>query len=323
MNEQKKLKTVTFLPNGKEKEESKDVRSLSTTGRLMAYRDQLKSNLENGIHFTEILNELITTNDAETLLNSIQQLSTYQLDSAYLIYPQQYSKPDFYLIFLSRLLGLHHAEKLILQSNEKNDELYHQFPGIDDLGYFTFRENADGSAYYVENNNNEALFLIDFNKHTLLFNSEAITNLLLIKLKDDVSEDALRKFELELLAIGKFMKEDYGFDIDFNILDPSNCAEYLIMDPQIPQKALDKLFITSSNAGFMLVTGLQNEAILELSHGITMTIEENVDHQWVIKIKDPDNRVSLFDVLNRYEFLKDWYLENLDSLEIKNDPRYY
>ena len=43
----------------------------------------------------------------------------------------------------------------------------------------------------------------------------------------------------------------------------------------------------------------------------------------VIKINDPDNRISWFDVLNKYDFIRDWYLENLESLEIKNDPRYY
>lgn len=323
MNEQDKLQTITFLPNGQIKKENKDARSLSTTGRLIAYRDQLKKNLDNGIHFTEILNELITTKDSGVLLRSIQQLSTYQLDSAYLIYPQQYTKPDFYLIFLSRLLGLHQAEKLVLQANEQTDELYHQFPGIDNLGYFTFQENTDGSAYYVERNTNEALFFIDFNKNILLFNSEAITSLLITKLRTEISSDTLRQFELQLLAIGKFMKEDYGFDVDLNILDPSNYAEYAIMDTQMPQKALDRLFISASNAGYMLVSGMQNEAILKLSHGIRMTIEPRQNGQWVIKVEDPDNRVSWFDILNRYDFLRDWYLENLDSLEIKNDPRYY
>ena len=326
MDEQEKLKTVTFLPNGHIKESkvsnSKSVHTLSTTGRLMEYRDQLKKNLDNGIHFTEILNELITTKEVDVLLNSIQQLSTYQLDSVYLIYPQQYSREDFFLIFLGRLLGLHNAEKLILKSNEKTDELYQEFPGIDDLAYFTFQENPDGSAFYVEQKLNEALFYIDFNKHLLLFNSEALTDLLLTKLRSEISSDVLRQFELQLLAIGKFMKEDYGFDVDFNILDPSNYADYPIVDHQMPKEALDKLFILASDAGYMLVTGTQDEAILKLTQGITMTIMPK-NNQWIIKIDDPDNRVSLFDVLNHYDFLRDWYLENLDDLEIKNDPQYY
>ena len=326
MDEQEKLKTVTFLPNGHIKESkvsnSKSAHTLSTTGRLMEYRDQLKKNLDNGIHFTEILNELITTKDVDVLLNSIQQLSTYQLDSAYLIYPQQYSREDFFLIFLGRLLGLHNAEKLILKSNEKTDELYQEFPGIDDLAYFTFQENPDGSAFYVEQKLNEALFYIDFNKHLLLFNSEALTDLLLTKLRSEISSDVLRQFELQLLAIGKFMKEDYGFDVDFNILDPSNYADYPIVDSQMPKEALDKLFILASDAGYMLVTGTQDEAILKLTQGITMTIMPK-NNQWIIKIDDPNNRVSLFDVLNYYDFLRDWYLENLDDLEIKNDSQYY
>lgn len=318
-----RLQTVTFLADGTVKKSDQMAQSLSTTGRLMAYRDQLKQSLDNGIRFTEILNQLITTKDAKKLFDSIQKLSTYQLDSAYLIYPQQYSRPDFYLIFLGRLLGMHQSEKLILQSNEKNDELYHEFPGIDSLGYFTFVENSDGSAYYVEQHTQESLFLIDFNKQLLLFNSEALTNLLLVNLREKVSPETLRKFELQLLLIGKFMKEDFGFDVDFNILDPSNYAFYPIMDDQMPQAALDKLFIVASNAGRMLVTGSNNEAKLDLGQGIEMIVCPDQNGQWKIQIKDPDNRVSWFDILNKYDFIRDWYLGNIDSLEIKNDPRYY
>lgn len=318
-----KLETITFLADGTVKKSGQTMQSLSTTGRLMAYRDQLKQSLNNGIQFIEILNRLISTSDAETLLDSIQKLSTYQLDSAYLIYPQQYSRSDFYLIFLGRLLGMHQAEKLVLQSNEKNDELYHEFPGIDGLGYFTFVENSDGSAYYVERHSQESLFLVDFNKQLLLFNSEALTNLLLVRLREKISSETLRKFELQLLLIGKFMKEDFGFDVDFNILDPSNYASYLIMDNQMPQIALDKLFIAASNAGRMLITGSNGEAELNLGQETKMVVCPDQNGQWKIQIKDPDNRVSWFDILNKYDFIRDWYLENIDSLEIKNDPRYY
>lgn len=318
-----KLETVTFLADGTVQKNEQTIQSLSTTGRLMSYRDQLKKSLNNGIRFTEILNQLITTDDAEILLSSIQKLSTYQLDSAYLIYPQQYSRPDFYLIFLGRLLGMHQAEKLVLQANEKNDELYHEFPGIDNLGYFIFVENSDGSAYYIEQHSQESLFLIDFNKQLLLFNSEALTNLLIVNLREKISPETLRKFELQLLLIGKFMKEDFGFDVDFNILDPSNYANYLIMDDHMPQVALDKLFIAASNAGRMLITGANNEAELDLGQKIKMIVCPDQNGQWRIQIKDPDNRVSWFDVLNKYDFIRDWYLENIDSLEIKNDPQYY
>ena len=54
-----------------------------------------------------------------------------------------------------------------------------------------------------------------------------------------------------------------------------------------------------------------------------MAVEPQENGQWVIKINDPDNRISWFDVLNKYDFIRDWYLGNLESLEIKNDPRYY
>ena len=54
--------TETFQPTRENnaEETSAYAGSLSTTGRLMSYNDQLKESLKRGIHFTEVLDELIT-----------------------------------------------------------------------------------------------------------------------------------------------------------------------------------------------------------------------------------------------------------------------
>ena len=89
-----KLQTVTFFPDGTTKQKSKDARSLSTTGRLMAYRDQLKKNLDNGIHFTEILNQLITTDDAmpNSTKPTYYQVSQVHQPRQYYPYSHHYAK---------------------------------------------------------------------------------------------------------------------------------------------------------------------------------------------------------------------------------------
>ncbi|KRN88646.1 hypothetical protein [Ligilactobacillus ceti] len=325
--------TVTFYPKENEVQESEyiveEITPISTTERLLDYNDQLKISLQNGINFTELLDTLINTKNSSELLDATMKLIDYQLDSSYLVYPQQYSRADYYLIFINRILEIHQAESVVLQSNEHEFELHHEYPGIDSLGYFVFKvlENNENGAYYVEKNTGLELFYLDFKQRVLRFNSRALTELLIVKYQDEITYEVLTQFTDYLLAIGDILKAEYSFDVDFNILDTSNTAYYAISDPDMPQQALDRLFILASETGHMLLSGAQNEAILELGQNVKMTIFQHSgfgeEARWVIAITDPDNAVSFFDVLGRYAFLSDWYLDNLNSLEIKSDPLYF
>ncbi|WP_304651691.1 hypothetical protein [uncultured Ligilactobacillus sp.] len=325
--------TETFQPT-KEKnaeEPSAYAGSLSTTGRLMSYNDQLKESLKRGIHFTEVLDELINTDDKNVLLESVMMLTDYRLDTAYLIFPQQYSRADYYLIFLNRLLQLHQNEQVILQSSDHQNELYHEFPGINMEGYFTFKidENMREGAYYVDKNTGARLFYINFKRQLIRFNSQALTELLVVDYSEKFDYKTVKRFEEYLVAIGKYFKEDYGFDVDFNLLDASNNASYQIFSADEPREALDKLFIISADAGYMLVAGESGRAVLQLKNNVVVSILRQAEHDdlnnasWVIKVHDEDHKVAWFDILYQYEFIKDWYLENLTSLAIKSDERFF
>lgn len=325
--------TETFQPtNEKNTEEtSAYAGSLSTTGRLMSYNDQLKESLKRGIHFTEVLDELINTDDKNVLLESVMTLTDYRLDTAYLIFPQQYSRADYYLIFLNRLLQLHQNEQVILQSSDHQNELYHEFPGINMEGYFTFKidENMREGAYYVDKSTGARLFYINFKRQLIRFNSQALTDLLVVDYSEKFDYKTVKRFEEYLVAIGKYFKEDYGFDVDFNLLDASNNASYQISSADEPRDALDKLFIISADAGYMLVAGESGRAVLQLKNKVVVSILMQAEHDdlnnasWVIKVHDEEHKVAWFDILYQYEFIKDWYLDNLTSLAIKSDERFF
>ncbi|MCI5942817.1 MAG: hypothetical protein MRZ40_09655 [Ligilactobacillus animalis] len=325
--------TETFQPtNEKNTEEtSAYAGSLSTTGRLMSYNDQLKESLKRGIHFTEVLDELINTDDKNVLLESVMTLTDYRLDTAYLIFPQQYSRADYYLIFLNRLLQLHQNEQVILQSSDHQNELYHEFPGINMEGYFTFKidENMREGAYYVDKSTGARLFYINFKRQLIRFNSQALTDLLVVDYSGKFDYKTVKRFEEYLVAIGKYFKEDYGFDVDFNLLDASNNASYQISSADEPREALDKLFIISADAGYMLVAGESGRAVLQLKNKVVVSILRQAEHDdlnnasWVIKVHDEEHKVAWFDILYQYEFIKDWYLDNLTSLAIKSDERFF
>ena len=319
-----KNETTVFYPDGHH-ETKGHAASLTAKGRLIEYNQQLKANLAAGIRFTEILDVLSETKDTDELLEAALALSTYQLDSAYLVYPQQYSKSDFYLIFLQRLLQLHQANTMILESSERKKELHHSFEGISQAGYFLFAtsETDPAGAYYYEKETEQRLFYINFKRHLLSFNSQALTNLLVVNYGKRYQFKAIKNLANLLIAVGKCFKEDYGYEVDFSYLDAANQARYPLTSSKLPQQALDRLFIKASQAGYMLTTGIDREAILDLGPTIRLSLFAHGENTWVMQVQDQANCLSWLDLLFKYEFLKDWYLENLDTIEVRTDSRYF
>ncbi len=330
MSNEKDQLTVVFHPDGTGTP-VKEHSTLSTSARLRNYNDHLKESLKNGVDFTKLLDTLITTTDSHELLSAVSRLVSYQLNSAFLIFPQQYSEADFYLIFLSRFLQQHDSNQLILQSSDRNQELYHEFPGINTEGYFVFEIDPqhESGAYYVEKQTGSRLIYLNFKKHILRINSEAVTSLLVVNYHEKFTYATVKKFVLLLIKIGSFFKEDFGFDVDFNILDQSNTAYYPIVKSDLPTEALDKLFVLASQSGYMLLSGPQNEAILKLQPDLVVTFSDESretgakEAKWVINVKDKNEQLSWFDLLFQYDFIRKWYLDNLNILEIKVDPRYF
>ncbi|KRL01328.1 hypothetical protein [Liquorilactobacillus capillatus] len=336
MAEDYKQKTVTFTP--KEIDNLKpspaireSAATLSTTGRLLAYNQELKDSLNNGLYFTHLLDQLVQTGEPQTLFAAAQKLINYQLDNSYLVFPQQYSRADFYLIFLNRLLELHNSEQVILQSSDRNHELYHEFPGINTHGYFVFQleKGSPDGAYYTEKNSGEILFYLNFRKNIVRFNSRSVVKLLLVDYLKELEPEAIKGFEVYLLNLGRYLKEDYGFDVDFNLLDPSNSAVYELANPQLPHSTIDQLFVMAANGGRMLKVGEDNEAILNLDKQtiVTLVDKSRSDHtaisEWIIRVNDGESRVAWFDILLQYQFIREWYLDNLADLEVRSDLLYF
>lgn len=317
--------TITFYPHESEfdvtPEEQKP--ALSTNERLMNYNGRLKESLNNGIRFTEVFDTLINTTDLNELFQSIKTLASYQLDDDYLVYPIQYSRADFYLIFINRLLSLNDKETVILMSSEKDRALYHEFPGINACGRFKFKvDPADEQrAFYIDERTGLSLFYIDFSDKVLYFNSRDIVELPIANDAENDKEDLIR-FEKYLVSIGECVEQAYGYEVDFNLLNARRNAVYPIVSETEPEVALDRLFIMGSEAGCMLKSGMNGEAIMNLSDSVVLTLfDENLaggnSPKWVITVKDDEDKISFFDLLVRYDFFKDWYLENLQSVEIR------
>ncbi|MFC6180918.1 hypothetical protein [Lactiplantibacillus daowaiensis] len=304
-----------------------DSATLSTHGKLSMFNEGLKSGLANGQKFTELMDQLIDTTDGETLLKAARALSDFKLDSAYVTFPHQYQNADYYLIFMSRLLSMHDDEHAVLNTRTHSESLYHVFNELSDDYTFLYQivDNENGGAYYHEQTTGENLFYVHLERRLLRFNSRAFTNLFINKLLlKGTGVDQINTVLATLINFGHYLRDDFGFNVDFNILDVDNAAKYELREANLTGEVVDKLFVTAAQHDYMLQNSPAGHgAEIQLPGSLTIDIFDGgkpTEAKWVLTVHDPDQRVSWFDVLLHFDFIRDWYLENIDSLEIKADP---
>ena len=63
----------------------------------------------------------------------------------------------------------------------------------------------------------------------LLFNSEALTNLLVVDLREKEASTAIRKIAAMLLVFGRYMEQTLGYSVDYNILETADSYIYQLI----------------------------------------------------------------------------------------------
>ncbi|HIW72145.1 MAG TPA: hypothetical protein H9875_05905 [Candidatus Levilactobacillus faecigallinarum] len=304
-----------------------DPSTLTTSGRLLNYNEAIKSGLEIGLTFTKLMDQLIKTTDADELVDAATQLADFHLDSDYVTFPHQYSNADYYLLFMSRMLELHdQGNQVMLQSRDAHEELVQQLTPLGDRGAFNFRveTSENGGVFYRERVTGQSLFYLNLERKMFRFNSHALTQLFVIDLHDTVPAETVKTSVQILVDFARYLKEDYGYSVDFNILDAANRQNYAVHSANLPAGVVDQLFVTAAKNDYMLTNGVNgNGARIALDKGVVVDIFNNQlegQPEWVLTVHDENQKVSWFDVLLQYPFMRDWYLENLTDLEIKSDP---
>ncbi|MFC6261203.1 hypothetical protein [Levilactobacillus fujinensis] len=304
-----------------------DPSTLTTSGRLLNYNEAIKSGLETGLKFTQLMDQLVKTTDPDELVNAATQLADFELDSDYVTFPHQYSNSDYYLLFMSRMLELHDQGKhVILQSRDHHEELTQQLTPLGDRGTFNFRieTSENGGVFYRERATGQSLFYLNLERKMFRFNSHALTQLFIIDLHETVPAETVKASVQILFDFARYLKEDYGYSVDFNILDMANRQNYAVRSADLPAGVVDRLFVTAAQNDYMLTNGVNgNGAEISLDKSVVVDIFNNQlegQPEWVITVHDDAQQVSWFDVLLQYPFMRDWYLENLNDLEIQSDP---
>ena len=301
-----------------------DPSTLSTSGRLLSYNNAVKEGLKTGQQFTELMDQLINTKDPKKLVEAAQTLSVFELDSDYVTFPHQYNNADYYLIFMSRLLELHdQGEAITLESHEDDQHLTQQIAALGDLGVFAFvgANDSNGGVYYQDRVTNETLFYLNLSRRMMRFNSSAITKLFVETYADKIEKDQLLTATDLLIAFGQALKTDFGFDVDFNLLDTNNNEFYEFATSNLGSEVVDKLFVAAAQENYMLKHD-KDGAVLELAPDLTLKIAShnaNGGAAWGLYVTDKDQSVSWFKVLQKYKLLRKCNLQNIGDLQIRSD----
>ncbi|CAM2825139.1 hypothetical protein [Dellaglioa algida] len=298
---------------------------ISTKSRLVEFNEQIKLSLNNGIKFTETLDILMNTQDKVELIDAAMSLMGYQLDTSYLTFPQKYSAADYCLLFFNRLMDLHDNETAILHFSEPRKALVHEIPGINAVDSFSFKIDDSEGAYYVAQESGASLFYLNLRKRMIRINSSAITNVLIVSYLEKLDAKAIKHLEMMLIDFATYLKEDYGFSVDLNLLDSGNPARYELSEDMLKRDVIDELFVLASENELMVEAGVNNSAVLKLANSeITIydqkQMGENDNEKWVIAVMDTTQEISWFDILLNEPFIRNWYLNNISELSIKSDP---
>lgn len=303
----------------------KEKQLVSTKSRLVNFNEQIKLSLNNGIKFTETLDVLMNTQDKVELIDAAMSLMGYQLDTNYLTFPQKYSAADYCLLFFNRLMDLHDNETAILHFSEPRKALVHEIPGINVVDSFSFKIDDNDGAYYVAQESGESLFYLNLRKRMIRINSAAITNVLIVSYLEKLDAKSIKYLEMMLIDFATYLKEDYGFSVDLNLLDSGNPARYELSENVLKRSVIDELFVLASENELMVEAGANNSAVLKLAKS-EMTIYdqqqmgESDNEKWVIAVMDAAQEISWFDILLNEPFIRNWYLNNINELSIKSDP---
>ena len=303
----------------------KEKKLISTKSRLVEFNEQIKLSLNNGIKFTETLDILMNTQDKVELIDAAMSLMGYQLDTSYLTFPQKYSAADYCILFFNRLMDLHDNETAILHFSEPRKALVHEIPGINAVDSFSFKIDDSDGAYYVAQESGASLFYLNLRKRMIRINSSAITNVLIVSYLEKLDAKAIKHLEMMLIDFATYLKEDYGFSVDLNLLDSGNPARYELAEDMLKRDVIDELFVLASENELMVEAGANNSAVLKLANSeITIydqkQMGENDNEKWVIAVMDTTQEISWFDILLNEPFIRNWYLNNISELSIKSDP---
>ncbi|KRK89861.1 hypothetical protein [Lentilactobacillus sunkii] len=293
---------------------------LTTTELLNNYTGSIQAGLDNGTKYVKAFESLNQTTELPDLLTAAVQLTNYQLNTDFVEFPHQFSDEDVQLVFFERLLKLsNNANGFGISNAEHVQKLLCKFGSLGD-NTFTFTKSTKNPAgfFFGPTAHNRPLFYLNLKNKELMFHGSSLIDYFVVDL-EGLEVSAIKQALQVMIQAAEVLKENFGFKIDFNVLDGVNGEFYEFAAGKIPEPILDELFVKSADNQYILMSGENGGAALTLDNDTKLTVFNagNEDRpKWGADIHDNDQKESWLNLLLDYPFIKDWYLDNKKQLEI-------
>lgn len=296
----------------------------ATVDRVSELSASIKQGLATGQRYVDLLDQLVTTSDAEKLLEATRKLVQLDLNNPFVHYPQHYQAADYFLLMMDRLLQLNGVEGLTVIENDAS----HQLRGVlDSLGRndnFSFRyDPAHNGAFFVDQANDELLFFVDLKENELRFSNRALVNSFIAQGLRQHNDLELAESVKPLVAFARLLAKQLDFHIDLGILESGKQVSYQIAKPDLDLTMIDRLFVATAETDYMLMNLPKNNGAELRLEGVKLQISmdpSDYSRVWSFVVLDPDEHTSFFDLLLHYPLVRQWYLQNRSAVAVRSLP---
>lgn len=179
--------------------------------------------------------------------------------------------------------------------------------------------NSIHSGFYLQEDNlGFRVFYFDVNTQRLFFDANCLAHIVNSPIGKELNEDNFAKFIHSMNAFADALVEA-EFALDLNIVDYENDQVFYVDKVDIPVNVTDELFLSATKNGYY-VGALPDGLAIELDDKITLNVQAQLDaaghSQWQYRVLDNENEWSFVQVLQKFDFLSDWYIKYITSVEV-------
>jgi len=295
--------------------------------RTVAYVDLLNADIAEIQQVLHQVGELAQTNDPKQVHMITEQLIQTHLQTDWVVVPRQYRVVDWYMLAFDRFLSFASLPAYDILTPAEREQLTFVPTELDVPATFEFQTNVDanGGAYFVELGTDAKLFYWSLERKQILFNADALTDLLVQNFRKRTTAPRIRTLTILMTEFARYMERQFGYTVDYNILETRDAFLYPLVQNEMPAGLLDRLFVLSADSNYFLQT-IQNGAGMQLAQGVEIRIfyQEDVTavggQRWHFQVVDGQDAVSWLDVLLDYDFIGAWYLNERRVLAVETNP---
>jgi hypothetical protein len=294
--------------------------------RLTAYTELVRTDLAAVATMLDQMADFAVTEDPHRVHELLLALDEGELHDYWVRVPRQYSTADVFLIAMDRFMTFAGIPAYSIRMPDDREELTMLMTDLDMPAAFEFETPGEGrdGAYFVEVNSGKKLFYWSPERKQLLFNSEDLTDLLVGNYRKKTTAARIRTLTHLLTEFGYYMERQFGYHVDYNILETRDDFLYPLVQTEMPAGMLDRLFVLSAESDFFL-QAIPNGAGMVLDGNVEVRIFFVTDpiapagERWHFQVIDGKDAYSWLDVLLDYDFIGAWYLVERQYLAVASD----